>query len=157
MVVLSTTMDQEESNFDFVRNGLTDRVLRGLRIQDKCAHMATNGIKMLSCRLANGVKSWPYVYGDNDVYMVHFVTTCGSVYLRWSFPQEVMLDHRIISKIDADGTIVEVGSGALSLAIASGNNDPPHIVALQLAVCGGWPRTNSSMWTAGYLDVMRIV
>lgn len=159
MVALAKILDAgalfEEST---VKNSTTDRLMNGLRIQDKCASPQPPQIGLV-VRCAHLGKSFPYSEGDNDMYCFHY--EYDGWYFQWCIPEQELIANGTISKIDkASNRIVEPGSGAVCLQMAQNDIDP-LLKKMQMEHLGGRPRrppagSRGSDWTTKFVRYMKI-
>mgnify|MGYP006135703673 CR=1 FL=1 len=140
-----------------VRNGVVDRLMDGQRVQDKCARRPSGGCIGLTARVAHTGSYVAYLDGDNDLYCIHHVTSDGRLYIQWMIPQSELLSREIVSELGPNGKVTKAGSGVVTCHVATRSERvDQQRVKLQYDVCGGFPRKNSSTWTAAYCRVMTV-
>jgi hypothetical protein len=153
-------LDSTAHHEDFeIRNGVCDRLMNGMRIQDKCASMNLKGGKSLIARVGHTDSSIAYSRGDNDFYCFHYVWEERNLYLQWMIPEEEMVRNGIVSEVDDTTKLVtKAGSGGIALHAASGTNDEETRVCIQRELLKGWPRKskNPLAWTAPFLRTMKL-
>ena len=96
MTELAQMMDPLSTmHFDETRNNVTDRIVDGLKVQDKCASLHPH--KALISRICRTSHAHPYVEGMNDVYCIHFVARQHRLYCQWKIPEKYMIDVGVVS------------------------------------------------------------
>ena len=146
---LAQMMDPERDiKLPIGRNGAVDRIVEGLRVQDKCAHVVAN--RGLHCRLACKNGSRTYHEGENDVYCIHFISMKYHLYFQWEISEEKLVKAGVIT-----GT--QRGSGALKLYVCKPDCDNQKMKDVQVDLFGGFPKRRSvSFWTAEHCRMMEI-
>ena len=160
MVSLAKRLDADAAFEEYeVKNSSVDRVMNGLRIQDKCASLCPPQIGLV-VRCAHGSNKFPYTEGDNDAYCFHY--EYEGWYFQWLIPESELVANGSISKLDkASNRIVEPGSGTVCLQMAERDCSDSFLKNMQLQHLGGWPRwppagSRGSSWTSRFVKYMKI-
>lgn len=155
---LAVALDSSANHEDVdIRNGVSDRLMNGMRIQDKCAGPSRQGAKGLVARLCHTHASMPYRRGDNDLYCFHYLWKERGLYLQWMIPENEMVRHGVVSEIDHDtGIVTSAGSGTIQLHAAVASDEEESLVCIQRELMNGWPRGTTYPWTAEFIRVVEV-